>query len=543
MTILPVIVREVREQARQNFTYSLRMLGVAAVLAGCLWSVMNRGLLPGSGGQVFTWIHSALLFAIWLLVPLSASDCLSREGREGTLGLLLLTPLSTRDIVLAKGVAHGLRALTLWSATLPVVAIPFLIGGLTWQILALSCVINLSSIGLALGASLLASSLCRMRHRALALAMLMGFGLVAFHGVALLLGVFGMVFANQAGFGTSRGLLSSNLPSFEELIAGAFIILTGVGGVWSKVSGFLSPQNQRDAWIAIGAVAGLMLLLTWLLMLIAARVIRRRWQEQSRSAWAERLERVLCTPMLGRNLLQRWMQWKLDHNPIGWLEQRRWSGRLVMWSWLAVLVSFYSTVFSSRGYFARGFADLQATLAWLLLVSVAATAAGSFRRERESGVLELLLVSPLNAWKIIGGRVRGVWGQFAPAVLLLLGVWIFASTFIPGVKAHEATWFSIGFLAVPMIGLYYSLAKTHFLSAFLWTMLMGYALPTLLANSVAWRLQLLQFAGPAPNGGNYATTLKESIWAFTQLALGLGFAWLLHRNLEQRRFALERPAG
>src|SRR5688572_20525220 len=114
MTILPVIVREVREQARQNFTYSLRMLGVVAVLAACLWSVLNRGLLPGSGGQVFTWIHSALLFAIWLLVPLSASDCLSRERRDGTLGLLLLTPLNARDIVFAKGAAHGLRALTLW---------------------------------------------------------------------------------------------------------------------------------------------------------------------------------------------------------------------------------------------------------------------------------------------------------------------------------------------------------------------------------------------------------------------------------------------
>jgi ABC-type Na+ efflux pump permease subunit len=215
-----------------------------------------------------------------------------------------------------------------------------------------------------------------------------------------------------------------------------------------------------------------------------------------------------------------------------------------MWSWLAVLVSFYSMVFSARGYFVRSFAGLQATLAWLLLVSVAATAAGSFRRERETGVLELLLVSPLNAWKIIGGRVRGVWGQFAPAVLLLLSVWMFAATFLPGLKALEATWFSIGFLTVPMIGLYYSLAKPHFLSAFLWTMLMGYAFPTLLVNSVAWRMRLIQFAGLAPTGSaTNADILQGPIWGFTQLALALGFAWLLHRNLDQRRFALERPAG
>ncbi len=246
--------------------------------------------------------------------------------------------------------------------------------------------------------------------------------------------------------------------------------------------------------------------------------------------------------MMGQDILQRWMRWKLDKNPIGWLEQRTWSGRLVMWSWVAVLVSFYSTVFSSRGYFVRSFGSLQAAFAWLLLVSVAATAAGSFRRERETGVLELLLVSPLNAWKIIGGRVRGIWGQFTPAVILLVGVWMFASTFLSGVRPEEAIWFSVGFFTIPVIGLYYSLAKTHFLSAFIWTMLVGYAFPTFLANSVSLRLRLMQSGGTAPSG-DYGDNLQGPIWAFVQLALALGFAWSLHKNLDQRRFALERPAG
>jgi len=539
MTILPVIAREVREQARQNFTYSLRMLGVVAVLAACLWPVMNRGLLPGSGSQIFTWIHSALLFAIWFLIPLSTSDCLSRERREGTIGLLFLTPLGAREIVFAKAAAHGLRSLTLWAASLPVVAIPFLIGGLTGQILVFSCIINFCSICLALGASLLASSFCRTRHRALALTMLLGFILFCSFGIAMLIGVVAM------GYGgvVRQNLARSGLPSIEELIAGGIITLTGVGEYWSRTLGFLSPQHLRDLQLAVGAVTALTILFACLLLLFAARVVRRRWQEESRSARTEKLERVFCTPMMGQNLLQRWMRWKLDHNPIGWLEQRKWSGRLVMWSWVAVLVSFYSTVFSSRGSFTRGFSELQSTLAWMLLVSVAATAAGSLRRERETGVLELLLVSPLNAWKIIGGRIRGVWGQFAPAVLLLLGVWIFAATFISDLRPWEAIWFSIGFLTVPVVGLYYSLAKTSFLSAFLWTMLVGYAFPSLLAKFVL-RGCLLLFAGPVPNGLlTHATSLHSVFWAVTQTALALGFIVLLHRNLVQRRFALERPTG
>jgi len=52
---------------------------------------------------------------------------------------------------------------------------------------------------------------------------------------------------------------------------------------------------------------------------------------------------------------------------------------------------------------------MHATLAWLVAGSMAASAAGSFRRERESGMLELLLVSPVGEQRIISGRLRGLW--------------------------------------------------------------------------------------------------------------------------------------
>ena len=45
--------------------------------------------------------------------------------------------------------------------------------------------------------------------------------------------------------------------------------------------------------------------------------------------------------------------------------------------------------------------------------------------ERESGVLELLLVSPLGEKQIIAGRLSGLWGQFAPAAVLLLAIWAY----------------------------------------------------------------------------------------------------------------------
>jgi ABC-type transport system involved in multi-copper enzyme maturation permease subunit len=538
MNVWPVIVREVRVQARQKFTYTLRMLGAAAVLGALVFWALTHGLLPGQGGHIFVYIHCTLLWAIWILVPLSTADCVSRERREGTLGLLFLTHLTARDIVFAKGLAHGLRAVTLWLAALPIIVIPFLMGGLPWQSVALSCAINFSSIVLALAASVLASSLCREWHRSLALAMMIGTLLVAAYGIVLLVGV-------SIGFAPSLPWLTrqrvwTEPPPLEALLTGALIMVSGADDVWAMAASRFSPLAQRGAIIALAAVTVSSLLAACGLLLIAARSVRRRWQEHSRSARMEKLERIFCTPMFWASLLRRWMRWKLNRNPIGWLEQRTWSGRLVMWSWLAVLVGFYSTVFSSGGFYLHNFQPMQVALAWLLMVSIAATAAGSFRRERESGVLELLLVSPLNSWQIIIGRVRGMWAQFAPAVALLIGVWLFVATFEHEVSGWDGMWFSVSFLTLPVIGLYYSLAKTHFLSAFVWTLLMGYLLPILLANAgMVQRMILWQLGFPAGNLARTQTAVGP-IWALLQIMLAIGFGHLLHRNLEQRRFALER---
>src|SRR5437667_3567290 len=156
MPVMPVINREMRASARHSFTYYLRTLGAAALLLTSLFFGLNHGFEPNLGGRLFAALHLTLFIAIWILVPLLTADCLSRERREGTLGLLFLTRLQASDIVVAKGLAHGLRAMTLWLAVLPVATIPFLLGGLSWSEAILSVMINLSAMCWALAAGLLA---------------------------------------------------------------------------------------------------------------------------------------------------------------------------------------------------------------------------------------------------------------------------------------------------------------------------------------------------------------------------------------------------
>ena len=105
MTVLPVIARELRASARQPFTYYLRVLGVTALLLASLLFGLHFGFEPALGRQLFGGLHCTLFGAIWVLVPMLTADCISRERREGTLGLLFLTPLKGTDIVVAKGLA------------------------------------------------------------------------------------------------------------------------------------------------------------------------------------------------------------------------------------------------------------------------------------------------------------------------------------------------------------------------------------------------------------------------------------------------------
>src|SRR5947209_4491720 len=144
MPFIPVIERELRASSRQPFTYWLRTLAVSSLLLASLLFGLAHGFEPYVGGSLFSSLHFTLFCAIWILVPLLTADCISRERREGTLGLLFLTRLKGPDIVVAKSVAHGLRALTLWIAVLPIIAIPFLLGGLSRVEILLSLLIDLS---------------------------------------------------------------------------------------------------------------------------------------------------------------------------------------------------------------------------------------------------------------------------------------------------------------------------------------------------------------------------------------------------------------
>lgn len=528
MNVLPVITRELRTQARQSFTYWLRWLGVLAMLVGALLFGLQGIFESNFGSLLFAVLHLMLFGAIWVFVPFSAADCISRERREGTLGLLFLTPLRPADIVVAKGLAHALRAGTLLVAVLPVLTIPFLLGGISWQQVATVALANLSSVCWALAVSLVASALTRKGARAtasaavLAMCSLVVFGFLVGHRVIARLPA---TFRPQ----------SDEIESYFEV--GAAVVGLHPRILWSGSGA--GPVSTTIFVLALAEVAAISVLLLILAVVFAANRIRHSWQEEPPSVRVQRIQRVFVQPVMWVGLLRRWMRWKLERNPVGWLEQRRWSGRLVIWTWFAIIISVQSAALADNG-FSWNYGDWERTLAWALTLSLAASAAGSFRRERETGVLELLLVSPLRSTEILGGRLRGLWGQFLPAVVALLGVWVYFAVIFPRGRSEIIWFFATTYLVVPVIGLYWSLRCRHFLSAFLLTLAFAIAIPC----GVRVLLQVLDFGqamgwGGSGPPGSWQPSLEPGTIAM-QLVLGGVFLWRLRQNLEQRLFPLER---
>ena len=107
---LPImVIREMRDTARQPLSYLLRLLGASALIGMLAFTFVEGGDMMEHGGLVFARLHATLLVAIWVLVPLVTADCISRERREQTLPMLFLTPIKPRHIVLAKGLAVLVR--------------------------------------------------------------------------------------------------------------------------------------------------------------------------------------------------------------------------------------------------------------------------------------------------------------------------------------------------------------------------------------------------------------------------------------------------
>src|SRR5262245_21514310 len=167
----PILERELRVAARRRGTYWLRALTAlwAILLFGWLLLLLLREDLPPSEqGRYLFLILFSVGFAHCLLAGAGlTADCISKEKRDGTLGLLFLTDLKAFDIVLGKLAATSLSSIYAVLAIVPVVALPVQLGGITGTQLWQAALVLLNTTFFSLSAGLLISTLSHNERKAM----------------------------------------------------------------------------------------------------------------------------------------------------------------------------------------------------------------------------------------------------------------------------------------------------------------------------------------------------------------------------------------
>lgn len=472
-----VIQRELREQARQAGSYWLRLLG-AVVLLLLFWLVWRSDIartIPNGRGY-FVGLNRLLFLTIWLIGPVLTADCLSREKREGTLGLLFLTPLRALDVVLGKSFVNALRAFSVLLAAVPILVVPVLMGGLNWSDAVRMGLLHCAALGLALASGLVASACTsrwiRARLLSFTLAVLAGAGFLLLHTGLTALSMwwapgpgqsFAVVFGHHLEtHGFRLSLMLRNSAYFWRDFG------SGMGG-WNSVE-----------FAGLVTVASLMLV--GAAVLLATRAVQRTWQAEPLPLVWQRRIRFFTDVRVSRKWFRQRMGRRLDFNPVWWRHSSTWSARVTMWGWLGLAMILLTAAFSGLGV-----AGTQATwmLRELLIVGVAFSASASFRQERDSGAMELLLVTGLEPFRMLQGRLLAMAVQFGPAIALIWGLPVVQAAIGWDAKPGDGIWSLLWLLPTVMLGIRLSLSRVSFLSSFL-IAAAAHFLPPVLRTVLAW---------------------------------------------------------
>jgi hypothetical protein len=391
MTFLPIVVRELRIRARWKTTYWWRC--ASALAASAIAAVMLTVAFLLGPAKVGNAMFTTLAWTGWAFCLVeglrNTTDVLSEEKREGTLGLLFLTDLKGYDVVLGKFVASSLGAFFSFVAALPVLGLSLVHGGVTVGEFWRMAFALMNTLFFSLTASLFVSAVSRRERQ-------------AWLGSVLLVGGFTVAVPLAEPF---LGWLGSTL---------------GLASPWTlfqtafESSYLLNPQRFWEAALVVH-------LLGWLWLLLASVLLPWAWQEKRQSSARAPGAFLRGTAVFGKSEPAVRAR-LLAVNPVLWLATRdRLHGRLL---WAAVGAA--SAV--ALGV-AATFIDQPSVLLklWcyglglhlLMAIWVAWEACHSFCELRRSGLLELLLASPLRLFQIVQGEELALRRLFLGPLALL----------------------------------------------------------------------------------------------------------------------------
>jgi ABC-type transport system involved in multi-copper enzyme maturation permease subunit len=403
MALLPIIERDLRVALRKRRPVRRRLQVAALASAGTLlFLLFARSGGPGARHAGHT-LHQLLCLATGYLVlqtPQLTAGVIAEERRQQTLGLLFLSGLSAWEVFASKLFSAAVVAFSDLLALFPMLAIPFLIGGVSFN-LFLATICALPNILLfVLAVCLLASVLTRDDGTALIVAAVLLF---------LLCGVGPLVYLAQSRF--SPGATPSSAWLLLSPAYGPFLVWRGLGA--TQVSEFWRNWGMTLAWsgLCLGTAAATLNSL-W----------REREDEFGSAGWRARWQEWLHGNARGRRpLAATW----LPVNPFTWLAARDRQPATMAWlvvggiagGWLVCWAAWPHRWPSVPNFFLTA-TLLNLALRWLIYY----TAARSLGEARRDGTYELLLTTPLSPSDIVSGQFEALGLHFRRVMRAVLGL-------------------------------------------------------------------------------------------------------------------------
>jgi ABC-type transport system involved in multi-copper enzyme maturation permease subunit len=392
---LPIAQREMLVLARSAALYRTRITNSIALLflgAGFATLYHYTGLQV-LGQLIPTLTFIILMICLFAGVHLTA-DSISREKRDGTLGLLFLTNLTPFQIVIGKLIAHGLMGFYAVLIVVPLLSLIMIVGGMQLFDVAMIGLTAFNVLFFSCAVGLWASSRNSDRKKAGAA----GTWTVIFFwwGIPLLV----------------QGLLYIHAP---DLIINAVSAFSVNGTFTSTMGGRITLMHTP--WVNFLCTH----FLAWTFVALAVYYLRHRWQDapaRTRFTFREWWKnKSLGTGQIRRQLREQ----LLDRNPFLWLASRdRWRTTGAWMTTIGFLIFMVIQVYLA-GWDLSPVVFFTAILCIVHKAVCAGVAAHQLSLEQEQGTLEMILSTPIKTETIFKGQILAVARQFrGPALICLI---------------------------------------------------------------------------------------------------------------------------
>ena len=395
---LPLLTKELIEQANNKRTYILRVVYAVVLFGAALWaySDLNNGGASaglvnfGKGRAFFEMLVNVQTFAIILLLPAITCGALTVEKEKDTLALLLLTKLSSWTIVFEKLVSRVLAMGTYQLLSLPLFAIVYGMGGVELSGI-IHAVISLLALTIVVAS---VSILCSTWFRTTSEAFILSYVILFFFGCC-------HAFAIELMYVQTLRMNQRNWPNISQ-----------GQSFWQAITAAFST----DTAISLQALA-----ICLASVLIASKVLFARAFVPPRNIILELFQRAdrffneLNESTTGGIVLVPDRETLPTFQPITWRETRkkslgtfRYQFRILMFL-LAPLVLVIAAILSDgRNDFTSPFRGFPAFFWFVSVICLTIHSTGVIAAERIRQTLDVLLVSPLTPAEIVLEKLSGV---------------------------------------------------------------------------------------------------------------------------------------